>query len=185
MSVDHVQKTIDLLQTQIAEVETELAGKKRVVNDLCKLANIDPVYVLESTSSSEGLTIRNDEFYGQPLQTSIKSILNKRKACGRGAASVNEIFDALTQGGYAFNAKNDEYAKRTLYQNLGKNTVTFHKLPNGNYGLMEWYPAAKEAKEAKGKRPEKDRPLHEELKEAFENVVVTGIDEIVMPTAPK
>jgi hypothetical protein len=50
----------------------------------------------------------------------------------------------MVKGGYHFEAKNDVNARRGLYISLAKNTTTFHKLPNGNYGLVAWYPAVRE-----------------------------------------
>lgn len=94
--------------------------------------------------------IRNDQFYGQPLATAIREFLQMRKAAGGGAASVKEIYDALVRGGFKFEARDDVNAQRGLRQSLTKNSITFHKLPNGNYGLLEWYPNAKPA------RPDRD-----------------------------
>lgn len=39
--------------------------------------------------------------------------------------------------------RDEENAKRGLRVSLTKNSVTFHKLPNGKYGLLDWYPGAK------------------------------------------
>jgi hypothetical protein len=63
-----------------------------------------------------------------------------------GAAQVAEIYEALIKGGYQFQAKNDEVARQSLRNSLAKNTVTFHKLPNGRFGLLSWYPNAKAPK---------------------------------------
>jgi hypothetical protein len=35
---------------------------------------------------------------------------------------------------------------RSLAMSLAKNTVTFHRLPSGAFGLVEWYPNAKPRK---------------------------------------
>ena len=37
---------------------------------------------------------------------------------------------------------------------LTKNSQTFHKLPNGKYGLREWYPAVKDKKPGSGEEKE-------------------------------
>lgn len=95
-------------------------------------------------------TLRSSsDFYGQPLASSLRTILERRKAHGLGPASVNDLFDVLSQGGFQFQTKNDENAKRGVYGALSKNAVTFHKLPNGDYGLTEWYPNVREARDAK------------------------------------
>jgi hypothetical protein len=92
-------------------------------------------------------------------------------------------------GGYHFQAKNDDYAKRGLYQSLTKNSSTFHKIPaNGKYGLLEWYPAAKAAKgkdtaecDAETEGPDEVSIVAEELvngeksvEEAVEELAGTG-----------
>ncbi len=169
MSVASVIKTIEMVQGQIREVEDQLRDKKRMVNDLCRLAGRDPLYSDADTGASGVVaSIRSDEFYGKPLATVVRSVLEKRGAANLGAASVAEIYDAMVQGGYEFKGKNDDNNKRGLYISLGKNTSTFHKLPNGNYGLLEWYPTAKEKKDENGNgkkaAKEDEPPLHEELK---------------------
>ena len=150
MSNDHVLKTIEMVQAQVRELEQQLAEKKRVANDLCKLAGQSPCYSdAELVSGGVTTSIRSDEFYGKALASVVHQILEKRAAAGLWAASVNDIYDAMKAGGYLFTAKSDENAKRGLYISLGKNTTTFHKLPNGNYGLLAWYP---EAKKENGKK---------------------------------
>jgi hypothetical protein len=58
--------------------------------------------------------IRPDQFYGQPLASAVRTILEMRKQQDLGAATVKEIFEALTMGGYQFNTKNDEVAVASL-----------------------------------------------------------------------
>ena len=62
------------------------------------------------------------------------------------AATVAEIQSALNEGGYSFDTKDDENAKNGLRQSLRKNPV-FHRIPSGEWGLLEWYPNAKIEKE--------------------------------------
>src|SRR5438132_8921727 len=62
-----------------------------------------------------------------------------RKASGGGAASVETIYQALKAGGYRFDTKNEENARNGVRISLRKNSATFHKLPNGEYGLCSWY----------------------------------------------
>jgi DNA-directed RNA polymerase delta subunit len=76
-------------------------------------------------------------------------VLERRQIANVGPATVNEIYDSLVAGGYNFQTKNDDYAKRNLYTTLTKNSSVFHRLPNGLWGLLEWYPDAKTAKTPK------------------------------------
>jgi hypothetical protein len=87
-----------------------------------------------------------DTFYGKKQSTAVRQYLEMRKAGGKGPATPREIFDALKKGGLQFETKNDEVALVGLRALLRKNTVTFHKLPNGSYGLLSWYPDAKKPK---------------------------------------
>jgi hypothetical protein len=132
-------KTID-------ELEGALAQKKRLVNELCKEygrpLRFDEV---ESVRSRGVGTLKRDQFYGKPLATAIREYLEMRGPSDRGglgAASVNEIFGALTEGGFKFDTKNEANAKRGLRIGLSKNTVTFHRVGE-SYGLLEWYPNAR------------------------------------------
>jgi hypothetical protein len=84
-----------------------------------------------------------------------------RKAANLGAASVADIFSTVRKGGFKFDAKDDENAKNTIRMSLRKNSSIFHKLPNGEYGLLTWYPNAKPArdddKNEAGDNAEKDK----------------------------
>jgi hypothetical protein len=168
MSQEHVLPTIELIQQQIADLDKQLTEKKRMVNDLCALIGRPSIYSdSDLASRSTAATTMPDQYYGKGLAPVVRMILEKRKAMGLGAATVNEIYEEMTIGGYHFQGKNDDNNKRGLYISLGKNTSTFHKLPNGTYGLKEWYPDIKEtkAKEPNGSNgKDDDVPLHEELK---------------------
>jgi hypothetical protein len=64
------------------------------------------------------------------------------------AASIDEIHAALREGGFNFPFADVEKQKHGLATSLGKNTVTFRKLPSGLFGLAEWYGGA-------GKKPKR------------------------------
>tara|TARA_A100001391_G_scaffold180564_1_gene146104 strand:+ start:185 stop:688 length:504 start_codon:yes stop_codon:yes gene_type:complete len=141
---NHFEQTISDLQAEIRVKEEELAAVKQTVNMLCDRAGRDQLYQIADIGSDAQLSqISSDTFYGQPLNSSIRSVLEMRRAAGNGPAKVREIYDTLVKGGYEFDAKNDDNAMRGLRISLGKSTHTFHKLPNGDYGLIEWYPAIK------------------------------------------
>lgn len=143
----HLDQTITDLQNEIRAKEDELNAVKQTVNMLCIRAGRDELYTISNSGIDEQLDhIKSDTFYGQPLNSSVRKILEMRKAAGNGPAKVREIFDALCKGGYEFDAKSDENAMRGLRISLGKSSRDFHKLPNGEYGMTEWYPAVKNAK---------------------------------------
>lgn len=150
MNDTHVVGTIELLQSQIREMDREIAETKRTVNVLCKRINRTPIY--HDTEPTQTTSHRSDEFYGKPLASVVRTILERRQAAGLGAASVDTIFNAMKNGGFLFdNAKNDGTAKRGLSVSLSKNTVTFHRLPNEDIGLLEWYPNAPQKAKSNGK----------------------------------
>ena len=109
-------------------------------------------------------TIRSDQFYGQTLTAAIRNYLEQRKASGLGAAAVQEIYQAIKDGGYKFETKNDENAKIGVGNALRKTSSIFHRLPNGQYGLLTWYPSAKAKPEGNpvSKKKAKAKPAEAE-----------------------
>ncbi|MCK1758501.1 hypothetical protein IVA78_25840 [Bradyrhizobium sp. 137] len=144
---DAMSKTVDQviseLAAEITSDEAALRKKKETVNTLCGAVGRPPAYALESTSSVVPTQIRSDQFYGQPLAGSVRTILEMRRAQNLGAATIKEIFESLTKGGYEFDTKSDDIAQKSLRNSLAKNTALFHKLPNGQFGLLSWYPNVK------------------------------------------
>lgn len=143
---DHIKQTIAELQTKLREQEDGVALTKRMINDLCKLAGLEPIYAESAAESKPGVSvIRGDQFYGRGLSTVVREYLEMRRASNLGPAAVSEIHEALVRGGFKFETKNAANAIRGLRQSLTKNSATFHKLPGGEYGLLEWYPSARRA----------------------------------------
>jgi len=141
-----LDQAIDEIAADIGRLEAQIREKKTTVNTLCGVAGRDKMYALDEPEQAVPSKIRPDQFYGQPLASAVRTILEMRKQQNLGAATNNEIFDALTAGGYQFQTKSDDVARASLRNSLSKNTVTFHKLPNGRFGLLTWYPNAKIAK---------------------------------------
>lgn len=134
------------LQEQLQEQEQKVIHLKQMINQLCEFAGKPALYTeaeFEHSASRTGPTIQSDEFYGQPLASSVRKILEKRRAANLGPATVREIYEALKEGGYNFETKNEANAMRGLRVSLSKNTALFHKLPNNKIGLVDWYPAVK------------------------------------------
>lgn len=143
------QIAIEVLCARVRSKEEDLNSLKRHVNQMCLDAGQSIRYA--NISSSEGgdlASIRKDTFYGLAISGAAKKYLEMRKAANMGAASFSEIFAALKDGGYKFDAKDDENAKNGLRISLRKNSSIFHRLPEGNsYGLLAWYPNAKPPKD--------------------------------------
>jgi hypothetical protein len=132
------------LSSQLAEV----ADTKKMINSLRKRMGQEPLYndvTVEMTGS-----IRPDQFYGKPLAAAVAEYLERRKR----ACDGKEILDGLNDGGFDFEA-NDWKEKdrlRLLSSSLAKNTAKFHRLPNGTFGLLEWYDQAVIKRAAKDKK---------------------------------
>jgi len=161
----YIEQTIDDLLLEIKSKEQDLVAVKTTVNMLCERAGRSPVFSGPELTIDfiESNKIRSDSFYGTPLNSSVRAILEMRRAAGNGPASVREIYELLLKGGYVFEAKNDENSMRGLRITLGKSSHTFHKLPGGEYGLTEWYPDIKASKSAaKSEHPQATNPTIQE-----------------------
>lgn len=130
----------DGIDAAISDLQQQIAERMRAVNGLLKLKGLEPAYAeTEITASVASGKIRSDQWYTKGLSTAAREFLEMRERAGLGAASVDEIYSALVQGGFKFETKDEAYAKPALRQSLTKNTAIFHRLPNGNVGLAEWY----------------------------------------------
>jgi len=102
--------------------------------------------------------IRPDSFFGKRMGSAARQYLEMRKAAGGdGPAKPRDIFEALRQGGFQFETKDDTVAVISLRNMLRKRSETFQRLPNGTYGLRAWYPHAKPPKAASGDEDKPDR----------------------------
>ncbi len=135
-------KAIEGLEKTIADLERQANELRSAVNILCKQAGISPRYPDgPPTGGGQVLTqIKPDTFYGKKQQTAVREYLEMRKGRGEGPAKPREIFDALKQGGFEFEANSDAVALVSLRALLRKRTETFHKVgETGAYGLTSWY----------------------------------------------
>ena len=143
---DEFAPAIDRLLADIRQRENEVLERKRMVNALCEMAS-RPLLFHDIEADRKSISaIKGDQFVGKPLQTVVGDYLLMRgdsSKGGIGAATVNEIFDGLLAGGYEFDAKDAQNAKRGLRISLTKNSSKFYRVPNGRYGLLVWYPNAK------------------------------------------
>jgi hypothetical protein len=142
----HAEQTITDLETRLQELEVESRKIKSAINCLCDVIGLPPKYQDVEEESKTTNVRRADEYYGRPLATVVTEVLDKRNAQGLGAATLDEIYDHLVAGGFDFTGKNDGIKKRGLSISMSKNRK-FHRLPNDTWGLVSWYPSAKEVKE--------------------------------------
>lgn len=152
------QATIDKINAQISVLEEEVSKHKGLVNTLCALEKEPPLYpdVDRQTSTSAQASFRPDQFFGQPMATAVKEVLQQRFARNAGAISLDDLFATLKAGGFEFDNANEQIAKRNLAITVSKNPA-FMKVPsNGHIGLAEWYPNAKRNKKDKTATPNGD-----------------------------
>ena len=143
--MDQFKPMLEAAMAKLNEQLAQVAETKKVINTICGWAGQPPLYPdLEPEAVAFSGGFRKDQFYGQPLSTVVRQILEARKAANLGPASVTEIHEAMIKGGYKFDTDNDDNARRSLRQSLNKNTAIFHKIPTGEYGLRSWYPKVRE-----------------------------------------
>lgn len=139
---------IDALEEELVTIERQAAELRSIINMLCKRAGLDPRHAIDiSIHTVTATSIKPDTFYGKKMQTAAREFLEMRKRADLGPAKPRQIFDALTAGGFQFETKNETISVISLRSGLRKNSATFHKLPNGEYGLKAWYQNVKVAKE--------------------------------------
>jgi len=134
---ERISGAIDVLLEQLAEQEKAVAETKRTINSLQRSVGKEPMFE-EVESERRSLRVRRDEYYAKPFATAAQMYLQRRKE----ASTPDEILKGLEQGGFDFKSlgwrENDRL--RSLAISLSKNNKVFHKLPNGTFGLAEWYP---------------------------------------------
>jgi hypothetical protein len=144
----HAEQTIADLESRLKELDTEAQRIKTAINCLCEVMGRAPMYDEVVQNNKKSSRTRPDEYYGRPLATVITEVFEKRKAAELGAATLDEIYNELIAGGCKFTGKNDGIKKRGLAISMSKNPKFHHLLSNDTWGLTEWYPTARESREA-------------------------------------
>jgi hypothetical protein len=167
---ESLEKAIQALKQRVEQKAKELMDAKKAVNQVCISMGEKPIY--ETTGDEIGLSsdLKGHEYYMKPLATVITNILERRGE-QNGPMTVKEIYEQMKAGGYLFETKNDENAMRNIRISMAKNTQTFHKLPNGKFGLLKWFPDLKESEESKkGKKRKRKRYTTKTTEEAIQSI---------------
>ncbi|HNZ74514.1 MAG TPA: hypothetical protein PKN20_00150 [Verrucomicrobiota bacterium] len=149
---EHISKTIEEMVAKVEEHEAAAVEAKRLVNQLCAFAKL-PVRYSDAdlqTSGVASLVVKRNSFFGRPLTTVVREYLEMRQKAGMGPASLTDIYAALKEGGFdldELSRKSDGEQRRIVAVSLGKNSLTFVRLPTDDWGLKEWYPKLKNKKE--------------------------------------
>jgi hypothetical protein len=171
---EKLKEAIETLRTTISEQEEALAKKKQFVNELCVDAGVAPIYTNTDLRTRADISaIRGDDFYGKGLSTAVRLYLERRKTANLGSATISEIHAALVKGGFHFEAKDAENEKRGLRISLTKNTAIFHRLPSGQYGLLDWYDKVKEPKPERAKKRGRRKLMRMRLTTSAKEAAIT------------
>lgn len=148
---EEFKPAIEALQTDLADLEKQVLDTKLVINRLCVRAGMEPLFPDASAASTSSMSaVRPDSFYGKSVTTAAREFLEMRRSAGLGPATPREVYEALIKGGYTFEAKEVITAIIGLRATLRKSSSIFHRLPNGTYGLLSWYPNARPARDDDG-----------------------------------
>lgn len=148
---DRISPAIEALQQRLQQQLLDVSETKKAINMLCKATGQEPMYRDVEPEAVGGGSSRRDRYYGRPLSTVAQEFLEARKE----ACMPDEIFEGLRAGAFDFKAQgwggNEKDWIRNLSISLAKNTKSFHRLPNGAFGVITWYPdiVAKKDREAK------------------------------------
>jgi hypothetical protein len=151
---DRLDDAIAELLEDLQDKLNEISETKKAINLLLRRSGKEVIFPDESPERIASPKIRADQFYGRPLATSVQDFLEQRKkATGDQACDATDILKGLEAGGFDFKALGwkDTDRLRSLSISLAKNTKLFHRLPNGLFGLLAWYP-----EKASGKRGRSD-----------------------------
>src|SRR5260221_9171353 len=126
-------RAITDLVAKIDERMGPIREDMKMVNRLCGYAGLPPRYAdveVERTTGSH--SFRRDQFFGKPLATVVREYLELRGPSdrgGQGAATVNEIFDALVAGGYKPDTSDELNAKPRVPSSPTQNLPAFFPRP--------------------------------------------------------
>jgi hypothetical protein len=144
---------IAALERHREEALAKAAEYERTINTLCVAAGYAPRYSDSTSTNSLKVTqISDDTFYSMKQTPAMRMYLDMRKAQGLGPATTRDLFEALKQGGYVFEAKSDDIAMVGMRALLRTQPNVFHRLPQGTWGLSAWYPDAKKPNEESKKK---------------------------------
>jgi len=164
---DHLSAAIKELLGKLKELGHSVIETKKAINLLRSMRGEKPLFTDTELKQSSDV-LKSDQYYGKPLATAAREYLEYRDE----ACTADSIFKGLQEGGFDFVVFNWNKSDRLriFSMSLAKNTSTFHRLPNGTYGLAVWYPDLKKPKIKRTKAPEEEEKIIEEGNEKTEKV---------------
>lgn len=166
MTQDELQPAIRLFERRYQEAQQKADALLMTLNIMREEAGMPPfepargsaVGTSSGNGSGQSIAIKADTFFGKRQQTAVREYLEMRRAAGEGPATPREIYEALTAGGYKYNAKDAETALVGLRALLRKRTNVFVKVGKGAYGLLAWYPDMKRPKASPSSNSTEEEP---------------------------
>lgn len=152
-SDDALQSAVTALLAKLEAQERAVRDTKKTINTLLHHMDKEPMFPeADENRAARSMTIRPDQFYGRPLATVAREVLEVRGQ----AMAASEIIEVLEHGGYDFSTQGwkEKDRLRSFTITLSKNNAAFHRLPNGFFGLPKWYPEA--VKQKQNAKAEKD-----------------------------
>lgn len=162
MKDEKLSGAIEVLLSKLEEDTRKVVETKKMINSLRGMNGEEPLFHDVDTPQSQNIS-RPDIFYGKPFSTAARDFLEmKKRAC-----STEEILRGFEQGGFDFDAVGwkEKDRLRSLAISLAKNSAVFHKLPNGTFGLLAWYPDIAKRKTEKDKNHDSNTDKSEVAKE--------------------
>ena len=157
-----VVNAIEVIKRKVAAEQAKVNRLKQAANTLAVTEGLPPVYADaddEPMPGSTFMSIRADQFANHTAPSTAARAYLELRGKQVGAASLDEVYDAMKRGGYSFEAASEADAKAGLRIALGKD-MQVHRLPNGTYGLLAWYDKltrpAPEPEKKRGFRPPAD-----------------------------
>lgn len=126
-----------ILSERLSHRETAVVQMRNAID--CVKQEIDkpthPHAQLAELKSAQ--PIRKDLFFGMQLSSAVQKYLQMRGE----ATDPDEILRVLREGGFTTHSlgSSEDEQLENLTSTLWKNAKTFHRLPNGAFGLVTWY----------------------------------------------
>jgi len=137
---EKLSPAVDALLEKLKEQQAAVATTKKMVNQLRVMMGEEPLFPDVEPEITLSGTVRPDQYYGKQPTMAAEEYLKRRGQ----ASSAEEIQRGLAEGGFDFTAmgwKPKDHV-RMIAITLAKNPQKFHRLPNGTFGLLDWYPNA-------------------------------------------
>jgi hypothetical protein len=153
---------------EIDEAESKIRPLRETANMIAaQLGEAPPFPELDKgRPQGRGLRLKPDQFaHHSAPSPAAREFLEWRKQHGGGAAALDEVYQALVEGGYPFEGRDGSAIKAGLKIALAKDKKV-EELSNGHYGMRAWY-GRKDRKGARGEAgAEADNTASEDDSEA-------------------